>query len=112
MFSASDPRVRHLQLGDYGKKAYSMTMESPDPYQDALSDVVTANRILALEGILDAFVHCSARDPRDPHRYLMSRSLAPALVTTDDIILHDLDNNALTHKDQRLYYERWIHGEI
>jgi ribulose-5-phosphate 4-epimerase/fuculose-1-phosphate aldolase len=87
-------------------------MDSTDQYKIALSDLVIANRILALEGILDAFGHCSVRDPRDPHRYLMSRSLAPAMVTETDIVVHDLDNNALTHQGQRLYYERWIHGEI
>ncbi len=87
-------------------------MERTDLYQNALSDLVIANRILALEGILDAYGHCSVRDPRDPNRYLMSRSLAPALVTVEDIVLHDLENNAMTHTGQRLYYERWIHGEI
>ena len=44
----------------------------------------------------------------------MSRSIAPALVTAADIIEHDLDNNARHDKDrgQKLYYERWIHGEV
>src|ERR1700752_3140469 len=87
-------------------------METDASYEAALSDVVVANRILALEGVLDGFGHCSVRDPRDPNRYLMSRSLAPALVTAEDIIQHDLDNNATTHSGQKLYYERWIHGEI
>jgi ribulose-5-phosphate 4-epimerase/fuculose-1-phosphate aldolase len=87
-------------------------MESKPSYEAALSDVVVANRILALEGVLDGFGHCSVRDPRNRGRYLMSRSLAPALVTADDIVLHDLDNNAMTHPEQKLYYERWIHGEI
>src|ERR1700752_3585758 len=87
-------------------------METDASYEAALSDVVVANRILALEGVLDGFGHCSVRDPRDPNRYLMSRSLAPALVTAEDIIQHDLDNNATTHSGQKLYYERGIHGEI
>jgi ribulose-5-phosphate 4-epimerase/fuculose-1-phosphate aldolase len=67
-----------------------------------------------MEGILDGFGHISIRDPRDPARYLMSRSVSPALVTEADIILHDLDNNAVEEKDrsQKLYYERWIHGEV
>src|SRR5262245_60544223 len=80
----------------------------------AISDLVVANRILAAEGILDGFGHVSIRDPRDPACYLMSRSLAPALVTPNDIIQHDLDNRPTQDKDreQKLYYERWIHGEI
>src|SRR3954466_8659728 len=81
---------------------------------ETISDLVAANRILAMEGILDGFGHVSIRDPRDPSCYLMSRSIAPALVTTGDIVQHDLDNNATQEKDrgQKLYYERWIHGEV
>jgi HCOMODA/2-hydroxy-3-carboxy-muconic semialdehyde decarboxylase len=81
---------------------------------EAISDLVAANRILAAEGILDGFGHVSLRHPHDPARYLMSRSLAPALVTASDIIVHDLDNRPTQAKDreQKLYYERWIHGEV
>jgi ribulose-5-phosphate 4-epimerase/fuculose-1-phosphate aldolase len=81
---------------------------------ETISDLVVANRILAMEGILDGFGHVSIRDPRDPNCYLMSRSISPALVTAGDIIQHDLDNNATQEKDrgQKLYYERWIHGEV
>jgi ribulose-5-phosphate 4-epimerase/fuculose-1-phosphate aldolase len=82
------------------------------PYETALSDLVVANRILAAEGVLDGFGHVSIRDPRDPACYLMSRSLAPALVTAADIIQHDLDNKPTQDRGQALYYERWIHGEI
>ncbi|MCC6889266.1 MAG: class II aldolase/adducin family protein [Hyphomicrobiales bacterium] len=87
-------------------------MEDKDPYKSAISDVVIANRILARAGVLDAYGHCSVRNPRDPNRYLMSRSLAPALVTDADILEHDLDNKAVADAGQKLYYERWIHGEI
>jgi ribulose-5-phosphate 4-epimerase/fuculose-1-phosphate aldolase len=78
------------------------------------SDLVAANRILAMEGILDGFGHVSIRDPRNPAYYFMSRSIAPALVTASDIVQHDLDNNAvqLADRDKKLYYERWIHGEV
>jgi hypothetical protein len=58
--------------------------ESPfqeSPFDAAVSDLVVANRILAVEGVLDGFGHVSVRDPRDSRCYLMSRSLAPALVT-------------------------------
>jgi ribulose-5-phosphate 4-epimerase/fuculose-1-phosphate aldolase len=81
---------------------------------ETISDLVTANRILAMEGILDGFGHVSIRDPRDPKCYLMSRSISPALVTAGDIIQHDLENNAVHEKDReaKLYYERWIHGEV
>jgi ribulose-5-phosphate 4-epimerase/fuculose-1-phosphate aldolase len=81
-------------------------------YETAISDLVVANRILAAEGVLDGFGHVSIRDPRDPKCYLMSRSLAPALVTAADIVQHDLDNRPVRDDGHSLYYERWIHGEI
>lgn len=87
-------------------------MEPEFANDTTLQDIVIANRALAMEGVLDAFGHCSARDPSDRNRYLMSRSLAPALVTANDIVLHDLDNNAIHHPEQKLYCERWIHGAI
>jgi HCOMODA/2-hydroxy-3-carboxy-muconic semialdehyde decarboxylase len=89
-------------------------MAQQNTIEETVSDLVAANRILAMEGILDGFGHVSVRDPRDPACYLMSRSISPALVTAGDVILHDLDNNAVQEKDrdQKLYYERWIHGEV
>lgn len=81
---------------------------------ETISDLVFANHILALEGVLDGFGHVSVRDPRNPQHYLMSQSIAPALVTADDVVLHDLDNKAVLEKDRdkKLYYERWIYGEV
>lgn len=77
-----------------------------------IEDVVAANHILAKEGVLDGYGHVSARHDRDPNRYLMSRSLAPALVTTEDIMEYDLDSNPVDARGRALYTERFIHGEI
>ena len=77
-----------------------------------IADVVAANRILASEGVLDAYGHVSIRHPDNPNRYLMSRSLAPVLVTADDIIEYDLDSNAVDAKGRTNVQERFIHGEI
>ena len=57
----------------------------------ALADVVIANRILAHEGIVDAYGHVSVRHPRDPKRYLLARSLSPEMVQQADIMEFDLD---------------------
>jgi ribulose-5-phosphate 4-epimerase/fuculose-1-phosphate aldolase len=83
-----------------------------DVDQSVLDDLVTANRILAHQGVLDAFGHISVRDPKNPGHYLMSRWVAPGLVTRDDIVAFDLDSKPLTQKDQHFYSERYIHGEI
>ena len=79
-----------------------------------VDDLVAANRTLARLNVLDAFGHVSVRDPRDPHRYLMSRSIAPELVTAADILVLDLDSQTVDPKDdgKLLYRERFIHGEI
>lgn len=49
---------------------------------------------------------------REPHRYLMSRSLAAEFVTADDIMEFDLDSNPVGPAGRSLYGERFIHGEI
>jgi Class II Aldolase and Adducin N-terminal domain len=86
---------------------------SGGPVDPALiEDLVAANRILAEEGVLDAYGHVSIRHPGNPDRYLMSRSLAPILVTAGDIIEYDLDSNPIDPKDRRSVLERFIHGEI
>jgi HCOMODA/2-hydroxy-3-carboxy-muconic semialdehyde decarboxylase len=43
-----------------------------------LEELVTANRILANESIVDSFGHVSARHPDNPKHYLLSRARAPA----------------------------------
>jgi len=79
---------------------------------EVVDDLVAANRILVDRGVLDAYGHVSARDPDDHGRYFMSRSMAPALVTADDIIAFDLDSNPVRAGENRLFFERVIHGEI
>jgi ribulose-5-phosphate 4-epimerase/fuculose-1-phosphate aldolase len=84
----------------------------PDP--GLVDDLVAANRTLARLNVLDAFGHVSVRDPRDRHRYLISRSIAPESVTAKDILVLDLDSQTVDTKDDGvlLYRERFIHGEI
>ncbi len=63
-----------------------------------LDDIVAGNRILAGLGVLDGFGHVSARHPLHADRYLLSRSLAPELVTRDDIMTYDLASAAQDHR--------------
>ena len=93
-------------------RAQQAAADKIDVAPDVLDDLVTANRILAHQGVLDAFGHVSIRNPKNPDHYLMSRWLPPGLVTADDIVEYDLDSHALTQKGKRLYSERYIHGEI
>ncbi len=79
-----------------------------------VDDLVAANRTLARLNVLDAFGHVSVRDPRNPRRYVISRSIAPESVTAADILVLDLDSQPVDAKDEGklLYRERFIHGEI
>jgi HCOMODA/2-hydroxy-3-carboxy-muconic semialdehyde decarboxylase len=74
--------------------------------------VARANRMIANEGVLDAFGHVTMRHPADPQRYLMSRSRAPELVQPEDILEFTLNSQPVKHTDMRLYGERVIHGAI
>jgi len=71
-----------------------------------------ANRILAHEGIVDAFGHISVRHPTDPGRFLISRHRAPALVAPGDILEYTLDTEPVHPTHFRHYGERVIHGCI
>src|SRR5712671_3447660 len=73
-----------------------------------------ANRILAHEGIVDAFGHISVRHPTDPNRFLISRHRAPELVTPADILEYTLDTEPVhpVPAGWRHYGERVIHGCI
>jgi ribulose-5-phosphate 4-epimerase/fuculose-1-phosphate aldolase len=83
------------------------------PVDSALiDDLVAANRILVDQGVLDGYGHVSVRHPADPQRYLMSRSIAPELVTAADVMEYDLDSNPVDARGRATYLERFIHGEV
>jgi HCOMODA/2-hydroxy-3-carboxy-muconic semialdehyde decarboxylase len=79
---------------------------------EALHDLVAAYRILAAQGVIDAYGHVSLRSPRDPNRYYLARSLAPERVQVEDLIEYDLDSQPLNAEGRESVLERFIHGEI
>src|SRR5277367_6864858 len=85
---------------------------SDTPNPALVEDLVYANRILADQGVVDAFGHVSARDDKNPSRFLMSRSMAPALVTTKDILEYNLDGEPIDAAGRAVYIERFIHAAI
>ncbi len=76
------------------------------------ADLAAASRILAERGVVDAFGHISHRHPDAPDRYFMSRAMAPALVTPDDIIEYSLDSEPCNANGRGSFLERFIHGEV
>lgn len=79
---------------------------------DCARDLVIANRILAREGVVDAFGHVSVRHPTKPERFLLSRSRAPELVAVEDIREFDLTSEPVEDRGERQYGERPIHAAI
>jgi ribulose-5-phosphate 4-epimerase/fuculose-1-phosphate aldolase len=77
-----------------------------------LSDLVSANRILGTEGILDAYGHVSARNPGDASSFFLSRARAPELVVASDLLEFSLAGEPLTPASDPLYSERYIHAAV
>lgn len=77
-----------------------------------LEDLAAASRILADQGVFDAAGHTSMRHPADPGLFLMSRSLAPALVTANDIMALTLDGEPRDATGRTPFVERFLHAEI
>ncbi len=77
-----------------------------------IQDLVAANRILASEGIVDAFGHVSVRHPDDAGRFLLSRARSPELVEPGDIMEFTLDGAATERVPGKPYLERFIHAAL
>jgi len=109
------PAVLHAQPAQQAQPAQSPPAKAPpapDARAKAIADVVAANHILADQNVVDGFGHVSIRDPSDPNKFLMARSMAPEMVTAADVLVHDLDGNTPAPGNIKLYLERFIHGEI
>jgi len=79
---------------------------------DLRRDLVTANHILAREGILDAFGHVSIRHPEDARRFIMSWARAPELIELGDLLEFDLEGEPVDSGGRFPYLERFIHAAI
>lgn len=77
-----------------------------------LEDLALANHILVHEGVLDGFGHISVRNPNNPDRFYIARSMAPALVEPHDIVEVDLSGEVHDVQGRRTYVERFIHSAI
>ena len=89
--------------------ARAQPVREPPP---ELKRLVAANRILANEGVVDAFGHVSVRDPRNAERFWLSRSRSPALVEVDDLMEFSLDGAAIDARGRTPYGERVIHAAV
>ncbi|KAF2841966.1 arad-like aldolase/epimerase [Patellaria atrata CBS 101060] len=78
------------------------------------SGLISANHILHKHGVLDGYGHISVRNPDNHDTFFMSRSMAPALVsTTQDIIEYNVrDGEPEGPTNEHHFMERFIHSEL
>jgi ribulose-5-phosphate 4-epimerase/fuculose-1-phosphate aldolase len=88
----------------------SSSIGSVDPA--LITDLVYANRILYDQGVLDGFGHVSVRNPNNPSHFFLSRSMAPALVTANDIVEYDAQGEPVKPGSPNGYLERYIHAAV
>jgi ribulose-5-phosphate 4-epimerase/fuculose-1-phosphate aldolase len=97
------PRISSAQSG-------GSATGSGDPA--LITDLVYANRILYDQGVLDGFGHVSVRSPNNPSHFFLSRSMAPALVTANDIVEYDAQGEPVKPGSPNGYLERYIHAAV
>jgi ribulose-5-phosphate 4-epimerase/fuculose-1-phosphate aldolase len=97
-------------LGGAAGRAHAQAARDAVPRE--LARLVAANRILANEGVVDAFGHVSVRDPRSSERFWLARSRSPALVELGDLMEFTLDGTAVDARGRTPYGERMIHAAV
>jgi ribulose-5-phosphate 4-epimerase/fuculose-1-phosphate aldolase len=97
---------RHLQ-GDL-----AMSEKISEAVSSTIRELVDANHILFDQGVVDGFGHVSVRHPTRPDRFLFARSMAPALVSEEDVLEFDLEGAPVEAGGPPAYLERFIHSEI
>src|SRR5262249_3384601 len=91
-----------------GRENINRRKHMPNTLDHVRQEVAVANRILANEGIIDAFGHISMRHPSNPNRYFISRHRASELVEPSDVLEFDLDSKPVVPTSLRLYSEMVI----
>lgn len=86
------------------------TASSPQDSTNAF--LVLANHILVDQDVLDGYGHVSAREPRNPNRFLLARSMPPAMVEESDLMTFDLDGKQVGKDTRPSHVDRFIHSEI
>jgi 3-hydroxy-2-methylpyridine-4,5-dicarboxylate 4-decarboxylase len=85
----------------------------PKTADEAIDQLIWANRILSNEGIFDFLGHISVRNPENPKTFFISRGIAPETVTKKDILEVDQRGKVLTKNPLgNPYSERIIHAAI
>lgn len=79
---------------------------------EVIDDLVSANRILAVEGLLDAYGHVSARVPGAGDRFVLSWACAAEVVDRSDLLVHGFDGEPVQPDARPALPERYLHAAI
>jgi ribulose-5-phosphate 4-epimerase/fuculose-1-phosphate aldolase len=101
-----------VECDRWGRAPLASIKPAMSSFDTLIQDLVIANRILAKEDVVDAYGHVSVRHPDNPRHFLIARSIAPELVTPEDIVELDLDGQPAHDEKRTLYLERFIHAAI
>ena len=82
------------------------------PVRPTIEELVTANKILANEKVLEAYGNISVRDERNSGRFFLARQMSGALVTAADVTEYDLEGNPVSGDPFGAHAERFLHSEI
>lgn len=133
--STSHSNPHEMSKEDDNTTRQALLRASKPPAKDLFATLITANHILHYHNVVDgkpedhpnphcssliqtAYGHISVRSPQDPTTFYLSKSLAPALVSSRADIEHynisdasplSTDTNSTAPKG---YIERYIHSEI
>jgi len=77
-----------------------------------VEELVLANHMLTMNGVLDAYGHVSVRSQANPNHFFLARHIPAGVVTKADIIEYDFDSKPVDGNTATGYSERFIHGEI
>ncbi|GAB7363275.1 hypothetical protein MBLNU230_g3556t1 [Neophaeotheca triangularis] len=94
--------------------ASALLKASTPPSKAFFATLITANHILHHQNVLDAYGHISVRNPQNQATFFISKSLAPALVSSrDDIEEYYIEDATPVNEDApKGYLERFIHSEL
>jgi HCOMODA/2-hydroxy-3-carboxy-muconic semialdehyde decarboxylase len=77
-----------------------------------IKDLVIANRILADQGVVDAFGAISVRHPSERSRFLLAGPISPAAVDPSDVIEFAVDGTPCRPEAEPLPSQRFIHAAV
>jgi ribulose-5-phosphate 4-epimerase/fuculose-1-phosphate aldolase/uncharacterized RDD family membrane protein YckC len=84
----------------------------PAPARPTIEDLVTANRILANENVLEAYGSVSVRDELNSDRFFVARQVNGSLVSASDVIQYELDGTAVSGNAFATHPDCSLHSEI